>query len=151
MARVVAFEDRSGHFVFVPAPGEYGRWIRTARVVALVGCPACGAEAGVPCVGQYGRHTGSSHADRHVAGHAAGVTFRRGRRTHQTRIEDEDIADDQEAALSPEADAMARWLSACLEDPGVCDEMKRDVRAWFETLEARPRPTESVDLREVLR
>lgn len=26
------------------------------------------------------------------------------------------------------------WLSAALEDPGVCEEMKNDVRAWFTTL-----------------
>jgi len=27
------------------------------------------------------------------------------------------------------------WLSAALEDPSVCEEMKTDIEAWFDTLE----------------
>lgn len=26
---------------------------------------------------------------------------------------------------------MGKWMSAALEDPNVCDEMKADIRAWF--------------------
>jgi hypothetical protein len=29
-------------------------------------------------------------------------------------------------------DAIGRWLSAALEDPNVCAEMKADINAWFE-------------------
>ncbi len=43
---------------------------------------------------------------------------------------------------SPEVVAMREaskrlgvWMSAALEDPGVCDEMKRDIRSWFAALE----------------
>ena len=32
------------------------------------------------------------------------------------------------------ANALGPWLSACLDDPKVCDDMKRDVRAWLESL-----------------
>lgn len=28
---------------------------------------------------------------------------------------------------------IGRWLSAALDDPNVCDEMKADINAWFET------------------
>lgn len=62
-----AFEDRSGNFIFVKVPDEYGRYVRTAYSVALVDCPYCKSPAGVPCKGQYDRYTGSSHAYRHVA------------------------------------------------------------------------------------
>ena len=90
MTRIVAFADRQGNHVFVPAPGEYGRWVRVARYVALVDCPACGSPAGVPCVGQYGRH-----ADRMVAA----------KKFHRSRYDvGEDEADRYERA-SPEADA----------------------------------------------
>lgn len=27
--------------------------------------------------------------------------------------------------------ALGKWLSAALDDPSVCEEMKADVRAWF--------------------
>lgn len=30
------------------------------------------------------------------------------------------------------ADRIGKWLSAALEDPGVCAEMKADINAWFE-------------------
>lgn len=31
-------------------------------------------------------------------------------------------------------DRIGGWLSASLDDPSVCEEMKTDVRAWFEAL-----------------
>lgn len=64
ICRVVAYEDRQGGFIFVRVPNEYGRYVRTSRVVAMADCPACGSLFGVPCVGQYDRYTGSIHADR---------------------------------------------------------------------------------------
>jgi len=30
------------------------------------------------------------------------------------------------------ADRLGRWLSAALDDPQVCDEMKADIEAWFD-------------------
>ena len=42
------------------------------------------------------------------------------------------------AGMPAEADEMreaaynlSKWLSAALDDPNVCDEMKRDINAWF--------------------
>ena len=44
------------------------------------------------------------------------------------------------AGMPAEADEMreaaynlGKWLSAALDDPNVCDEMKRDIHAWFST------------------
>ena len=31
---------------------------------------------------------------------------------------------------------IAKWLSAALDDPQVCEEMKADIRAWFEVQES---------------
>jgi hypothetical protein len=39
-----------------------------------------------------------------------------------------------ETQVSP----VAKWLSAALEDPSVCDEMKADIRAWFDAGEPGP-------------
>jgi hypothetical protein len=64
--RVIAFADRQGRTVFVKVPGEYGRYVRTSVAVTVSPCH-CGAAVGEPCVGQYGRRTGSVHADRLVA------------------------------------------------------------------------------------
>lgn len=33
---------------------------------------------------------------------------------------------------SVECNSIGQWLSAALEDPGTCAEMKEDIRAWFE-------------------
>lgn len=65
-AKIHAFEDRQGGFVFVKVPGEYGRYVRTRVAVVLSPCPACAAVQGEPCKGQYDRYTGSIHADRLV-------------------------------------------------------------------------------------
>lgn len=81
--RLVAFEDRQGHFIFVKVPEEYGRYVRTHLAVAFVPC-GCGADVGVPCKGQYGRYTGSIHADRIINAKnflaAEGVRYGRGKR-----------------------------------------------------------------------
>lgn len=51
---LVAYEDRTSRFIFVSIPDQRGRYLRTDRSVALVGCPQCGAMVGEPCHG----HTG---------------------------------------------------------------------------------------------
>lgn len=33
----------------------------------------------------------------------------------------------------PEDEALGAWMSAALDDPRVCDQMKRDIEAWFST------------------
>lgn len=35
------------------------------------------------------------------------------------------------AAPHPASDALGKWLSAALDDPEVCSEMKADIEAWF--------------------
>jgi len=43
------------------------------------------------------------------------------------------IPDPSEMILSnPADDRIGKWLSAALSDPAVCEEMKRDIRNWFE-------------------
>lgn len=37
------------------------------------------------------------------------------------------------------SDRLGRWLSAALDDPGVCAEMKDDINAWFAA--GQPVPT----------
>jgi hypothetical protein len=39
-----------------------------------------------------------------------------------------------ERFLSISRDKLGPWLSAALEDPSVCDEMRADISAWFEAL-----------------
>ena len=29
------------------------------------------------------------------------------------------------------SDRLGKWMSAALDDPNVCEEMKNDIRAWF--------------------
>lgn len=36
-------------------------------------------------------------------------------------------------------DRLAKWLSAALDDPSVCAEMKADIRAWIAALAVLPR------------
>ena len=38
--------------------------------------------------------------------------------------------------MSPE-DRIGAWLSAALEDPMVCDEMKQDIKDWFDQIDDR--------------
>lgn len=38
--------------------------------------------------------------------------------------------------MSPE-DRIGAWLSAALEDPMVCDEMKQDIKDWFDQTDDR--------------
>lgn len=37
--------------------------------------------------------------------------------------------------LGHAGDKLGAWLSAALDDPNVCDEMKADIRAWFEAFD----------------
>lgn len=37
-------------------------------------------------------------------------------------------------ALCEASTELGSWMSAALDDPGVCDEMKSDIRRWFEAL-----------------
>ena len=41
--------------------------------------------------------------------------------------------------MSPE-DRIGAWLSAALEDPMVCDEMKQDIKDWFDQTNAEQEP-----------
>lgn len=34
---------------------------------------------------------------------------------------------------------IGKWLSAALDDPNVCDEMKIDIRAWFDAAQSKQR------------
>lgn len=60
---LTAFNDRQGKFIFVAVPDESGRYLRTSKAVALVGCPWCKSIAGEPCKGRNG-YTGMTHAVR---------------------------------------------------------------------------------------
>lgn len=49
-------------------------------------------------------------------------------------------------ALTPEAsDRLGAWLSAALDDPGVCAEMKADINAWFSAGQPLPEPSGDFD------
>lgn len=63
---LVAFADRTNHFIFVGVPNERGRYLRTDRSVALTSCPLCGAMVGEPCHdGHRRRYSGTTcHARR---------------------------------------------------------------------------------------
>lgn len=39
--------------------------------------------------------------------------------------------------MSIEEDNIGRWLSAAIEDPNVCEEMKSDIRQWFDLFSSR--------------
>jgi hypothetical protein len=67
--RVVVFEARGGGFIFVPVPGERGRYVRTSYAAALVACPSCEGKVGQPCRGDRG-WCGSLHVDRLASAHA---------------------------------------------------------------------------------
>lgn len=44
-------------------------------------------------------------------------------------------AGDTSELLISASDHLGRWMSAALDDPTVCDEMKADIQAWFAALE----------------
>lgn len=48
---LVAYEDRTGNFVFVKIPNERGRYLKTHRCVIYVHCPdtKCASIPGEPC------------------------------------------------------------------------------------------------------
>ena len=59
---LVAFEHRNTGFIFVASPDQRGRYLRTDKSVALVGCPQCGALVGEPCKGATGdRWSSTTH------------------------------------------------------------------------------------------
>lgn len=39
--------------------------------------------------------------------------------------------------MTPAEEALGGWLSAALDDPAVCAEMKRNINAWFAAIAAR--------------
>lgn len=68
--RLVAWEDRGNTCVFVAVPNERGRYLRTDHSVVVVGCPACNAARGEPCISRQG-YGGGTHAVRRTAAQAA--------------------------------------------------------------------------------
>lgn len=36
------------------------------------------------------------------------------------------------------SDRLGKWMSAAIDDPKVCEEMKSDIRAWFDAMPATP-------------
>lgn len=66
MVSLVAFEDRSGKFIFVRIPDSYGRYVRTDPCVAHVPCSRCNATIGEPCM-HNGKYCGGTHAVRRGA------------------------------------------------------------------------------------
>lgn len=40
--------------------------------------------------------------------------------------------------MTPEEQRIGAWLSAALDDPHVCEDMKRDITAWMDACERRP-------------
>ena len=65
---LVAFEERTGGFVFVGVPDQVGRYLRTDRSVVLVACPQCRAMIGEPCKAgmRHEGYTGTTHYMRRV-------------------------------------------------------------------------------------
>lgn len=43
--------------------------------------------------------------------------------------------DDYKRPLVEKDIEIGRWLSAALDDPKVCEEMKEDIKEWFNTFE----------------
>ena len=62
--KLVAYADKDPAFAFVGVPNEKGRYMRTARCVVEVCCPACKAAIGEPCISYEGNYTVSVHCDR---------------------------------------------------------------------------------------
>ena len=68
---LVAFEDRNPASIFVAVPDARGRYVRTDRFVAFVGCPQCGAITGEPCRHKNGDgYGGGTHVRRREAARA---------------------------------------------------------------------------------
>ena len=47
-------------------------------------------------------------------------------------------------------DGIGKWLSAALEDPNVCEEMKQDIREWFDMFSTVEKAT-GLKIEEVLK
>jgi DNA repair exonuclease SbcCD ATPase subunit len=52
-------------------------------------------------------------------------------------------------AMRKRSDRIGFWLSAALEDPGVCEDMKRDINEWFAALAPPPAGREGADIDSV--
>lgn len=74
---LVAFEERTGGFIFLRVPTEFGRYVRSHVSVAYVACPRCNSTVGEPCKFD-GKYQGSTHGVRRDE-------FKRGRHTSGDR------------------------------------------------------------------
>jgi len=65
---LVAYQDRTPDFIFVAIPTQHGRYLRTDKSVAFVGCPNCLAAIGEPCrSGSGDGYSGTTHVARRNA------------------------------------------------------------------------------------
>lgn len=65
---LVAYEDRNPAFLFVAVPNLRGRYVRTDKCVAFVGCPVCHSTVGEPCKAAGGDgYGGTTHFKRRLA------------------------------------------------------------------------------------
>lgn len=51
----------------------------------------------------------------------------------------------KEREIHSTSDALGKWMSAALDDPSVCAEMKADINAWFAAAQPLPQPTDNFD------
>lgn len=68
--KLVAYEDRTGGFVFVAVPDQRGRYMRTDKSVPTAACSLCGAIVGEPCfrlIDGMKSYSSSTHAVRRVS------------------------------------------------------------------------------------
>lgn len=65
---LVAYEARQPDFIFVAVPNQVGRYVRTDKSVAFMGCGICGAIVGEPCKSRNGDgYSGGTHHGRRLA------------------------------------------------------------------------------------
>lgn len=65
--KLLAYEDRDPHWVFVAVPDERARYVRTERCVVEVWCPQCQAARGEPCKNRQGYGAGVHYTRRDLA------------------------------------------------------------------------------------
>lgn len=53
----------------------------------------------------------------------------------ETELQEADKLRAEIAKLRAANDRLGKWMSAALDDPGVCTEMKADITAWFDAFE----------------
>lgn len=73
---LVAFEARTPGLIFVAVPDQRGRYVRTDKSVALVGCPHCQSMVGEPCRTRQGYGGGTHAVRRSLAQHRYGHGYR---------------------------------------------------------------------------